>query len=157
MANEQEIAQHGKWSLWLWCVVWTHIANKGADISLLEKSTSEGESPCILFAIPCARHAVWESRSSGVERKVGGKLHLMLCMCSKPIVHKYHEGKMKRTLERELKVTEIADWKADGSSEVKQLCRALQECSAAPTQEVQYCLECSVWCVLLCLSITILS
>jgi hypothetical protein len=70
---------------------------------------------------------------------VGGKLHLMLRMCSKPIAHKYHEGKMKRTLERELKVTEIAEREADGSTEAKQLavhCRSVvlhqrKKCSAA--------------------------
>ena len=56
---------------------------------------------------------------------MGGKLHLMLRMCSRPIAHKYHEGKMKRTLERELKVIEIADWEADGSSEAEQHCCAL--------------------------------
>jgi len=63
----------------------------GVDISLLEQSTNEGESPCKLFATPCARHAVLESRSSELERKVGGKLHLMLRMCSRPTAHKYHE------------------------------------------------------------------
>ena len=33
-------------------------------------------------------------------------------MGSRPIVNKYHEGKMKRTLERELKVLEIAEREA---------------------------------------------
>ena len=37
-------------------------------------------------------------------------------MCSKPIANKYHEGKMKRTLKRELKVPELAERKADGTS-----------------------------------------
>jgi hypothetical protein len=156
MANEQELAQHGNWSLWLWCVVWRRIANKGVNISLLEQSTSEGESPCRLFAIPCTRHAVWESRSSELERKVGGKLHLMLRMCSRPIAHKYHEGKMKRTLERELKVTELAEWEADGSSGVKQICQVLCCSSAASMQMAQYCERCQAWSFLLCLSMTIL-
>jgi hypothetical protein len=39
---------------------------------------------------------------------VGGKFHLMLNMGEKPIANKYCEGKMKRTLKRELKVLEIA-------------------------------------------------
>ena len=52
---------------------------------------------------------------------MGGKLHLMLRMNSRPIVHKYHEGKMKRTLERELKVTELAEREADGSSEAEHI------------------------------------
>ena len=36
--------------------------------------------------------------------KLGGKFHLKLNMGSKPIANKYHEGKMKRNLKRELKV-----------------------------------------------------
>ena len=61
------------------------------------------------------QHAFYESRSSGLERKLGGKFHLKLNMGSKPIANKYHEGKMKRTLKRELKVPEIAERKADGA------------------------------------------
>ena len=37
-------------------------------------------------------------------------------MGSKPIANKYHEGKMKRTLKRELKVFEIAEREANGTS-----------------------------------------
>ena len=44
---------------------------------------------------------------------MGGKFHLKLNMGSKPIANKYHEGKMKRTLKRELKVPELAERKAD--------------------------------------------
>ena len=64
-----------------------------------------------------ARHVFYESRSSGLERKLGGKFHLKLNMGSKPIANKYHEGKMKRTLKRELKVPEIAEREANGTSE----------------------------------------
>ena len=39
---------------------------------------------------------------------MGGKFHLMLNIGGKPIANKYCEGKMKRTLKRELKVLEIA-------------------------------------------------
>ena len=52
-----------------------------------------------------------------MERKLGGKFHLKLNMGSKPIANKYHEGKMKRTLKRELKVPELAERKADGTSD----------------------------------------
>ena len=62
------------------------------------------------------RRMLYESRSSELERKMGGKFHLKLNMGSKPIANKYHEGKMKRTLKRELKVFEIAERKADGTS-----------------------------------------
>jgi len=40
---------------------------------------------------------------------MGGKFHLKLNMGEKPIANKYREGKMKRTLKRELKVPEIAE------------------------------------------------
>ena len=63
------------------------------------------------------RRMLYESRSSELERKMGGKFHLKLNMGSKPIANKYHEGKMKRTLKRELKVPELAERKADGTSD----------------------------------------
>ena len=47
---------------------------------------------------------------------MGGKFHLKLNIGSRPIANKYHEGKMKRTLKRELKVPELAARKADGTS-----------------------------------------
>ena len=37
-------------------------------------------------------------------------------MGSRPIANKYQEGKMKRTLKRELKVLELTERKADGTS-----------------------------------------
>ena len=52
-----------------------------------------------------------EPRSSDLERKLGGRCHLKLNEGPRPIANKYHEGKMKRTLERELKVLEIIRWK----------------------------------------------
>jgi len=47
---------------------------------------------------------------------LGGKFHLNLNMVSRPIANKNHEGKRKRTLKRELKVPELAERKADGTS-----------------------------------------
>ena len=41
----------------------------------------------------------------GLQLKVGGKLHLRLNIDERPIANKYREGKMKRTLKRELKST----------------------------------------------------
>ena len=49
---------------------------------------------------------------------MGGKFHLQLNIDSRPIVNKYHEGKLKRTLKRELKVPEIAEGEANGASVV---------------------------------------
>jgi len=47
-----------------------------------------------------------------------GKFHLKLNICGKPIANKYREGKMKRTLKRELKVLEIAKREAMGASQM---------------------------------------
>ena len=44
-----------------------------------------------------------------MQLKMGGKFHLKLNIGSRPIANKYHEGKVKRTLKRELKVPEIAE------------------------------------------------
>ena len=49
-----------------------------------------------------------ESRSLRLERYMGDKFHPRLNISRMPIANKYREGKMKRTLERELKVPEIA-------------------------------------------------
>ena len=39
---------------------------------------------------------------------MGGKLDLKLNFCLRLVANKYHEGKMQRTLKRELKVPGIA-------------------------------------------------
>ena len=44
-----------------------------------------------------------------LQLKVGGKFHLKLNTGGRPIANKYREGKMKRTLKRELKVPELAE------------------------------------------------
>ena len=49
---------------------------------------------------------------------MGGKLHLRLNIGERPIANKYREGKMKRTLKRELKVREIAKRETFGISVV---------------------------------------
>ena len=48
---------------------------------------------------------------------MGGKLHLKLNICRRPIANKYREGKMKRTLKRELKVLEVVENEAFEGSE----------------------------------------
>ena len=55
-------------------------------------------------------------------RKMGGNFHLKLNIDLRPIANKYREGKMKRTLERELKVPEIAKREANGTSFFTQDC-----------------------------------
>ena len=47
---------------------------------------------------------------------MGGKLHLRLNIGERPIANKYREGKMKRSLKRELKVLEIAKREANKPS-----------------------------------------
>ena len=44
---------------------------------------------------------------------MGDKFHLKLNTNEIPIAYKYREGKMKRTLKRELKGTEIAEREAE--------------------------------------------
>jgi hypothetical protein len=51
-----------------------------------------------------------------VVRKMGGNFLLKLNIGLRPIANKYREGKMKRTLERELKVPEIARREANETS-----------------------------------------
>ncbi len=47
---------------------------------------------------------------------MGGMYHLKLNISKRPIANKYREGKMKRTLKRELKAFEIAEREAFGPS-----------------------------------------
>jgi hypothetical protein len=49
---------------------------------------------------------------------MGGKFHLKLNNGKKPIANKYREGKMQRTLKRELKVLEIVKREGDSTSGV---------------------------------------
>ncbi len=58
-----------------------------------------------------------ESHSLGLERKGGGKFHLTFVLGSRLVAYKYHEGNVKRTLERELKVPELAERELNGISE----------------------------------------
>ena len=51
-----------------------------------------------------------------MQPKMGGKLLLKLNIGTRPIANKYHEGKVKSTLKRELKVPEIAGREAKGTS-----------------------------------------
>jgi len=49
---------------------------------------------------------------------VGGKSHPRLNINRRPIANKYREGKVQRTLKRELKVLEIADREAAGERQM---------------------------------------
>ena len=60
---------------------------------------------------------------------MGGKFHLKLNIGSSPIANKYHEGKVKRTLKRELKVPEIAEREANGTSLLGEIDAYYRDCS----------------------------
>ena len=67
------------------------------------KGTSERViAPCVTES-PKAATVFGESGCLGVQPKVGGKLHLKPNNGTRPIANKYREGKVKSTLERELK------------------------------------------------------
>ena len=48
---------------------------------------------------------------------MGGRFHLKLNIDTRPIVNKYREGKVKRTLKRGLKVPEIVKGEANAAIE----------------------------------------
>ena len=76
------------------------------------ESAIEGERPVLLLP-PAIRQVRTESRSLEVERKEGGSFHLKLNTYPRSIAYKYREGKMKRTLKRELKLPETAKCEAN--------------------------------------------
>ena len=88
------------------------MTNNGACESFLEKNIQEGLSPVCHVHVVVHGALFLESRSLGLERKTGGRFHLQLNMCLTPIANKCHEGNMKRSLTRGLKVFEIV---GDGS------------------------------------------
>ena len=67
----------------------------------MEQGDIEGESP-VGFCPFSPRGAVIESGCLGMQPKAGGKFLLRLNTGERPIANKYREGKMKRTLKREL-------------------------------------------------------
>ena len=71
----------------------------------LEYTVREGENP-VCRLDPMRTACCLESRTLEVVRKMGGNLLLKLNIDSRPIANKYREGKVKRTLKRELKVPE---------------------------------------------------
>ena len=74
------------------------------------------KAPFIASEPPYVRYALEESSCLGLQLKVGGKFHLKLNIGKRPIVKKYREGTMKRTLKRGLKLPEIVKREGFGSS-----------------------------------------
>ena len=69
----------------------------------MEKGTIEGDSPVDSLEHVGVRRSFKESSCLGLQLKVGGKFLLKLNIGVRPIANKYREGKMQRTLKRELK------------------------------------------------------
>ena len=87
-------------------------------ISPLEQGIIEGENPVFDLELATVRCVFKESSCLGMQLKMGGKFHLKLNIGERPIANKYREGKMKRTLKRELKVREIVEREALETSHV---------------------------------------
>ena len=81
----------------------------------MEQSVKEGENP-VHVDILARTAGSTESRTLDMVCKTGGNCLLKLNIGPRPIANKYREGKMKRTLERELKVPEIAEREANEAS-----------------------------------------
>ena len=82
----------------------------------LEQGIIEGENPVFDRVSHSLRYVFDESGCLGMQPKMGGKFHLKLNIGTRPIANKYREGKMKRTLKRELKVRETVKREAIGAS-----------------------------------------
>ncbi|EIE19811.1 hypothetical protein COCSUDRAFT_19213 [Coccomyxa subellipsoidea C-169] len=67
------------------------------------KGASERVRTPSATVLAAPRGAFAESGCLGMQPKAGGKSHLRLNTDGRPIANKYREGKMKRTLKRELK------------------------------------------------------
>ena len=76
----------------------------------------EGENPVYDQESATMWYVLEESVCLGMQTKMGGKYHLKLNIGERPIANKYREGKMKRTLKRELKVREIVNRETFGTS-----------------------------------------
>ena len=74
----------------------------------MEHRVTEGDNPVRAPPVCRVRYVFDESGCLGIQSKTGGKFHLKLNTGNRPIANKYREGKMKRTLKRELKGLEIA-------------------------------------------------
>ena len=79
------------------------MASRELGLSPLEQGIMEGDNPVHTPNLTCVRSAFEESSCLGLQLKSGGKFLLKLNIGGRPIVNKYREGKMQRTLKRELK------------------------------------------------------
>ena len=110
--------------------------------SSLEQGITEGENPVFDQGIGCMWYIFQESVCLGMQTKMGGKYHLKLNIGERPIANKYREGKMKRTLKRELNST----WNCQKGNVWNQYCMQefscdLLQCPFLFTSQHQFDLE----------------
>ena len=129
MANEQGTALFDNPSQWLRLVCCGCISNESAHGSFWGKASMKVTILRVMCNLLC-KECFLDSRSLELERKVGGKVCPKLNIGLTPIVNKYPEGNVKRTLERKLKVFEIAEKKAKGIYIIS---------------EIAVCVMCSCW------------
>ena len=79
-----------------------------------------------------------------MQPKMGGKFHLKLNIGERPIANKYREGKMKRTLKRELKSTWNC-WKGTVWSQSCFFCGIRISCFGLVMHSQLLCRSTSVW------------
>ena len=86
-----------------------------------------------------------------MERKLRGNFPVKLNINSRPIEYKYGDGKVKRTLKRELKVPEIAKKEANETSSLSRDCKESAWISVSVTSGRWCCWwavsECFLWFV----------
>eukprot|EP01050_Picozoa_sp_SAG11_P018274 SAG11_NODE_2738_length_3026_cov_267.680560_2_plen_69_part_00 len=63
----------------------------------------EGENPVRDLRLLSLASVCWRVGLFEITAQMGGKFHLKLNIGERPIANKYREGKMQRTLKRELK------------------------------------------------------
>ena len=86
-------------------VIYRGVFGGRLGISPLEQGIIEGENPVFDPEQPAMWYTLKESVCLRMQTKMGGKFHLKLNTGERPIANKYREGKMKRTLKRELNST----------------------------------------------------
>ena len=86
-------------------VIWRVVFEGSSSTSPLEQGIIEGENPVFGSRSFLMWYDFKESVCLGMQTKMGGKYHLRLNTGERPIANKYREGKMKRTLKRELNST----------------------------------------------------
>ena len=112
-ATEPGRAQSVNQNLWFWIVVFVGISSVALGVTLVGKQDHRGWESRLSLRLPRVRNDQLESRSLELERKMWGNVPIRLNIDVRPIANKYCEGKVKRTLERGLKVPEIGKREAN--------------------------------------------